>query len=208
MNLITSLWAEIDDSLPGIEISPKKILRPVKPIHKILPGEFAVKNYINANFSEKETSRFEWNPEIAIQLSSEKDQNYVIVGLDMVTSRQLKLLREGCTQNSSEILSILSNKKFKASWGELKGERYTRFPRLYSETQSGADLLWYKQFYVSQHFTRKEVMDPDFTRKIVKDLKIVVPFLQWIRETVGTFQGFTKTTVGDFPVMSSEMMDW
>lgn len=204
VNLVTSLWAEIDEELPGIEISAKKILRPVKPINKIVPGENAVKNYINVNFLEKENSRFEWNPGIYLQLSSVKDDNYLMVGLDRVSSRQLKLLREGATRDYHRLSSVMTSRKFKASWGELQGERYSRFPRLYDEAQPGAEFLWYKQFYVSQHFSRKEVMAPEFTKKIVKDINIVVPFLQWIRDTVGTVAPYLGATRASAEVM----MDW
>ena len=204
LSFVTNLWAEIDDELPGIEISAKKILRPVKPVNKIVPGDNAVKNYINVNFLEKENSRFEWNPGIYFQLSSVKDDNYVIVGLDRVTSRQLKLLREGFTVDYTRINSVLTNRKFKASWGELQGERYSRFPKSYQETQRGAEYLWQKQSYVAQQFTRKEVMAPDFSQKLVKDLKIAVPFLQWVRDTVGTVGPY----LGNSRASAEVMMDW
>ena len=204
LNFVTGLWAEIDEELPGIEISAKKILRPVKPINKIVPGDNAVKNYINVNFMEKENSRFEWNPGIYLQLSSVKDDNYVIVGLDRVTSRQLKLLRERFTVDYNRINSVLSGRKFKASWGELKGERYSRFPRLYDENQPGAEYLWHKQCYVSQYFTRKEVMSPEFSRQLVEDIKTVVPFLQWLRDTVGTVAPY----LGNSRASAEMMMDW
>lgn len=204
LNFISLLWAEIDDDLSGIEISPKKILRPVKPINKLVPGQNAVKHYINTNFAEKENSRFEWNPGIFLQLSAEEDENYVIVGLDMVSGRQLKLLRESFVNDHSRIGAIFKNKKFQSRWGELQGERYSRFPRLFEESQNGAEYLWHKQCYFMREFTRKEVLHPEFSTSLVKDLKLAMPFLSWVRETVGTVGPY----LGSSKSAAAELNDW
>ncbi|HXH31551.1 MAG TPA: DUF2461 family protein [Bacteriovoracaceae bacterium] len=94
--------------------------------------------------------------------------------------------------NYQAIHSILSNKKFRTTWGEIRGERYTRFPRTYDMGQKGAEYLWCKEFYLSQEFSREDVKSAGFQKKIVRDLKMVVPFLQWVRETVGTAKVFKK----------------
>ena len=178
--ILIKLWEKYDDKLPGIVISPKKVSRAVSK------GE--VKPQTSFFLAEKPTSRFEWNPGFYFQLGTDKDSNLLGVGLYMVSSRQMKMMRRTLSQNYKEFEAILKNPKLKNRFGDLTGDRYTRFPKDYDENAPYAKYLWHKQFFLSRHYTRTEVLKKNFPQELMKDFEAAMPFFIWIREKVGVYK--------------------
>jgi uncharacterized protein (DUF2461 family) len=98
------------------------------------------------------------------------------------------LLRNALVEDFDRIDSIITDRKLKKSWGELKGDVYKRFPKGYNPDSEPAKYLKYKKFYFGRNFTRKEILDPKFSQKIIKDLGNALEFFDWIRKTVGTYR--------------------
>lgn len=185
-NLTQQLKENFSNEVPRIDFLPRKISRPLRR-NPDADGAF-VRTHVMAFFSEKATSQFEWNPGIYISIGSVPNDNVVGLGLYMVSSRQMSLLRHALVDDYAEIDSILTNKKLKKSWGNLQGEIYKRFPKGFDENSEAAKYLKHKQFFLSQKLTRKQICDPKFCDQVVKDIEIAIPFLQWIRSKVGVYQ--------------------
>lgn len=192
--LIQQLDLRFGDKIPKIDFG-KKITRPLKAANKRAPGQGLIKTESYVTLWEKQTSMFEWNPGIHIQVGHEKDSNFIGTGLYMVSSRQLKLMRRNIDERYDEFHKIMTNKKFKKVFPELLGDKYTRFPKEYDVDSPAAQYLWYKQFYVGHNFTRKEVTDKAFFKRVGDELELTLPFFKWIRETVGTYSSGRNTSI-------------
>lgn len=185
--LLQKLNQEIGKELKKIEVSPKKITRPLRPSNKAKDLGW-VKNQTHTTLWEAKTSIFEWNPGIHIQFGSEKDDNLIAVGLYMVSSRQLYKFRDAAFKDYEALDKIVNAKNFKSSWGTEFGDKYKRFPKGYDPNHPAAKYIWHKQFYVHQMLTRKDVISPKFIDQTVQDFKIALPYFNWIRQAVGTYQ--------------------
>lgn len=185
--LIQLLNQEIGKDLKKIEISPKKITRPLRPSNKAQDLGW-VKNQTHTTLWEPKTSIFEWNPGLHIQFGSEKDDNLIAAGLYMVSSRQIYKFREAALKDYETLDQIVKAKKFKARWGSEFGEKYKRFPKGYDLNHPSAKYIWHKQFYIHQMLTRKDVISTNFIDKTVEDFQIALPYFNWIRKAVGTYQ--------------------
>lgn len=185
-NIIVEINKQLTDDLPRIKINPQGVCRPVRPANRAKEEGF-VKNFSHITLWEKKTSLFEWNPGIHIQFGVNPDDNFIGLGLYMISSRQMSLLRNGLVENFDEIDQILSDKKTKKVWGEILGERFKRFPKGFNPEDPATKYLWHKQFYLGQQLSRTEVKDKNLAKKITKDLKLAMPFFSWVRKCVGTY---------------------
>lgn len=193
--LLQQLDLRLGDKIPKIDLGSKKITRPMKATNKRTPGKGFIKTESYVTLWEKQSSMFEWNPGIHIQIGHEKDSNFLGTGLYMVSSRQLKLMRRNLDERYDEFHKIMTNKKFKKVFPELLGEKYARFPKEYDLDSPAAEYLWYKQFYVGHNFTRKEVTDKNFFTRVGDELELTLPFFKWVRETVGTYSSGRNTSI-------------
>jgi len=184
--LIREIEQRFSRELPRIIINTRKISRPLRPANKA-----ETMGYVKAGsmfyLSEKATSMFEWNPGIYMHLGDEKKDNVIGMGLYGPSSRQIKRLRSALLQDYKTIDKILADKKFKKYWKNLSEEKYKRFPKDYSVDSPAAKYLWYKQFFVSRHFTRKEVMSKEFPDLVINSFGAGIPLLSWIRDSIGVY---------------------
>lgn len=184
-NLLSDIQKKIQNELPDLRMDHKLITRPTRPAHKAESG--IVKNFSYATITEKRSSLFEWNPGIHIEFSSEKDSNFVGCGLYMVSGRQLSLLRNAIVEDFETIDGLLNSKKFKNRWGKLRGDMYVRPPKGFSTEANYSKLLMHKQFYVHREYKISEITSKKFSTLVVNDLKLILPFLKWVRAAVGTY---------------------
>jgi len=185
--LVETIGAEFQSQLPRIEITSRSITRPVRPKNRADEDGGLIKNFAHITLWEKKTSLFEWNPGIHFQVGTKKDDNFLGLGLYMVSSRQLSLLRNALVEDFEEIDALLSDRKLKKAWGGVKGDRYVRFPKGFNSEDPNTKYLWHKQFYLGQNFSRAEVIGKGFTKKVLQDLKIALPFFKWVRSVVGVY---------------------
>jgi len=187
---MAELVAEMDHrfsrKVPHIVMSARKISRPLRPENKAKEHGW-VKASSMFFLSEKQTSIFEWNPGIYLQLGDEKIDNVIGIGLYGPSSRQIKRLRAAFVKDHATVEKILKNPKLKKYWGGLADEKYKRFPKDYSLDDPGAQFLWYKQFYLRRHFTRKEVTSKEFVSTVLEAYEAALPLFAWIREAIGVY---------------------
>ena len=95
-------------------------------------------------------------------------------------------IREDIAIDNSELLSIISNKKFVATFDELKGEQLKTAPKGFPKDHKAIDLLRFKQFIVWRNFTDKEVLSNNFTQLADNTFKTMRPFLDYMSEVLTT----------------------
>jgi uncharacterized protein (DUF2461 family) len=180
-HLTKVLSENLAGDFPGINFDMRKCGLPV--YRKNIPEDGTlIKPFAWAFFAEKRTSLFEWNPGINLYLGHEEIS--LGMGLYHPSSRQMAALRP----EISGLDKILKAKKLKAAWGELSGERFTRFPQGFDEGARGGEYLWHKQFILTKNLPRRNVLSRNFPEMIIEYLRAGASFLEWIRETVGVYE--------------------
>jgi len=185
--LLMELNKKYQRQLPRIEVSPDKITRPLRPKNRSEDGGL-IKSHTHFSLAEKRSSLFEWNPGIYLQLGADVDENFLGLGLYMISSRQTSLLRNALVEDFESIDTILTDKKLKKTWGGLKGDTYKRFPKGFDPNGEAAKYLKYKQFYLGRSYSRSEVLSSKFTANVIRDLGVAMEFFTWIRKAVGVYR--------------------
>lgn len=98
----------------------------------------------------------------------------------------LKRIREEIAADASPLRKIINSKPFKEHFGELGGEQLKSNPRGYAKDHPDIDLLRYKSFVVSKHFTDAEVLAPGFADEILKYFKATRPFFDYMSDVLTT----------------------
>jgi uncharacterized protein (DUF2461 family) len=184
--LLREIEHRLGPRLSRIDIHPRKLSRPLRP-----KGKADEIGLVRASamfyLSEKQTSIFEWNPGLYMQLGDEKIDNVIGMGLYGPSSRQIKRLRAAFVKDFSTVDQILRDRKLRKYWGSPAPEKYVRFPKDYSPEDPAAKYLWYKQFYLRRQFTRQEVLASNFAETVLRSFEAGLPFLAWIRNAIGVY---------------------
>lgn len=187
-HLITKLKKNLSSELPGIQFNPKKISQPLFRANRIPEDGSIIKTHAHFHAAEKALSMFETNPGLYLSVGHNPNETVTGLGLYMVSGRQLSLIRTAIDQDPEEFAEIMANKKFKKPWKGLGGEKYVRFPKGFNPESEGAKYLWHKQYYVGQDLTKSKLIQKSFADDFSKDCVAALPFLKWLRKTVGTYQ--------------------
>lgn len=185
--LLLAIRENLQSDLPRIPIHPKSVSRPIRPKNKVTPEAGPIKNFSHFTLWEKRTSLYEYNPGIHFQVGALKDDNFIGLGLYMVSSRQMSLMRAAVTDDFETLHNMLTQTKIKKTWGTLQGDTFKRFPKGYDPDLLQNQYLWHKQFYFGRTLKRSEVLEKKFISSMIRDLKVGMPFFKWIREAVGTY---------------------
>lgn len=185
-HLVHVLQKEIQKDLPGILVHTRSISRPLRPSNRAQNG--IVKNFISLHLAEKKTSLFEWNPGVYLHIGHKPEEHFLGLGLYMVSSRQMSLMRNRIAEDYSTIDEILSDKKFKKIWKGLAGDKMKKPPKGFPVGQEYSELLMHKQFYVVRPLKDADIMKKNFAQTLAKELKVAMPFFKLVRATVGTYK--------------------
>ena len=98
----------------------------------------------------------------------------------------MKRIRTDIAAHPDELRSIIQNPTFIDTFGELRGEKLKSAPRGFDKDHPAVDLLRYKQFLLSRHFSDKEVTAPDFVEKVSETYRAMRPFLNYMTEVLTT----------------------
>jgi len=88
----------------------------------------------------------------------------------------LKKIRSEIFYNLGEFNKIISDKKFKAAFGKLEGDRLTRPPQGFPKDFEGIETLKLKDFTVFRRFTEKDIVKPGFNKSVLEAFKTMKPF--------------------------------
>lgn len=95
-------------------------------------------------------------------------------------------IRTDMSLNFSDWKKVLSNKKFKNTFGNMLGEKVSTSPKGFSKDNPAIDLIRHKQFYFEHRFKDKEVMSKDFLMQIGQAFKNLRPYFNYMSEVLTT----------------------
>ncbi len=98
----------------------------------------------------------------------------------------LSSIREAIDYNGEEFVKILNKKSFKNTFGNLYNDdgKLKSSPKGYSPDHEFIDLLRHKTFAVSHEFKKEDVLQTDFTEKVIQVYKEMLPFRRYLRQAV------------------------
>lgn len=113
-------------------------------------------------------------------------ESFVGGGFWAPESADLNRMRKEISLNTTEFRAILDDKKFKTTFGELQGEKLKTVPKGFEKDHPALDLLQFKQYLISKKFTDKEVLEPDFYKKVNETFKAMRPFFDFMSYALTT----------------------
>jgi len=116
----------------------------------------------------------------------EKGNSMIGGGFWAPNKEDLLRIREDIASDASELRKVLNSKAFKETFGTLEGEQLKTCPKGFDKESPAIDLLRYKQFIISRKFTDKEVLSPDFAKKVSDTFKQMRPFFNYMSESITT----------------------
>jgi uncharacterized protein (TIGR02453 family) len=107
-------------------------------------------------------------------------------GFWQLEASDLARIREEIAADAAPLRAILNSSSFKEHFGELHGEQLKTAPKGYPKDHPAIDLLRYKSFIVSKHFTDEEVQTPGFDSEVLKYFQAIRPFFDYMSEVLTT----------------------
>tara|TARA_R110001592_G_scaffold359340_3_gene665683 strand:+ start:45223 stop:45903 length:681 start_codon:yes stop_codon:yes gene_type:complete len=101
-------------------------------------------------------------------------------------SDDLKRIRLGISLRQNEFEKIVLSKEFKAVFGELQGDKLKTCPKGFDKTDPALKWLQHKQFLISKKFSDKEVLSPDYAKKVTETFEAMLPFFNIMTEFLTT----------------------
>lgn len=106
------------------------------------------------------------DPGYYIELGAKK--SYIAGGAWCPSPESLKKIRSEIYYNLDEFNSILKNKNFKSTFGDIQGEKNKKLPKDIADWASDSDYIYHKQFYFWREFDNEEVLKSNFTTQVAK----------------------------------------
>ena len=113
-------------------------------------------------------------------------ESFLATGFWNPNKEDLLRIRKELEEDASEMREILSEKKLKATWGELQGDELKTAPKGFDKTHEDIDLIKKKQFIFTRKFTDKEVLSPSFADEVNKTFSAIRPFFDYMSDVLTT----------------------
>jgi uncharacterized protein (TIGR02453 family) len=91
----------------------------------------------------------------------------VYSGLYEMDKESLLMLREGTAKNLAEFKKLYSDKKFEATFGQIRGEQNKIIPAELREAAGKENLIYNKSFYYFAEFKPEKLLEKDFDKTIL-----------------------------------------
>ncbi|MEM5564773.1 DUF2461 domain-containing protein [Psychroserpens sp. AS72] len=114
------------------------------------------------------------------------NESFIATGFWEPNKDDLLRIRREFEQDDSEIRSIVSNKKFKAVWGDFVGDELKTAPRDFDKEHPAIDLIRKKQFIFTKKYTDKEVTSDQFIDDVNASFKAIKPFFDYMSDVLTT----------------------
>lgn len=109
-----------------------------------------------------------------------KEGSFVAGGFWLPEAPLLKSIRQEIEYNTEEFKTILNDKKFKKTFGEMEEHKLSRVPKGVEKDHPAAELLKHTSFIVSAPIETKELSSPSLAKRIAKDYLVMKPFLDFL----------------------------
>lgn len=114
------------------------------------------------------------------------NESFLATGFWEPNKDDLYRIRKEFEMDDREIRNILSNKKFKATWGSLIGDQVKTAPRDFDKDHPAIDLIKKKQYIFTKKYTDKEVTSIDFLKEVDTSFKAIRPYFNYMSDVLTT----------------------
>ncbi len=102
-------------------------------------------------------------------------------GVYMPEKELLQKVRSNICKNLDEFNSIISDSKFKKTFGEVQGEKNKRIEKEFMEIAKKQPLILNKQFYIFHKFEAEQSLKQDFLDSLVEKWKLTKDFNDFLK---------------------------
>ncbi|MGI9550926.1 MAG: DUF2461 domain-containing protein [Aurantibacter sp.] len=113
-------------------------------------------------------------------------ETFVATGFWGPNKEDLLRIRKEFEHDDSAIRSIMKEKSFKKTWGELQGDAVKTAPKGFDKNHKSIDLIKRKQFIFTKTFNDNEVLASDFMAKVDEAFKGIRPYFDFMSEVLTT----------------------
>ncbi|HLP11924.1 MAG TPA: DUF2461 domain-containing protein [Flavobacteriales bacterium] len=106
-------------------------------------------------------------------------------GAYIVETAALVNLRNTIAKNLKEFDKLVNDKKFKATFGDLQGQKSVRVPANLKAAAEKQPLLFNKEFYFGTEKKASLVTSKDLMKTMLEHYKIALPMIKFLRKAVG-----------------------
>ncbi|MCT4665272.1 MAG: DUF2461 domain-containing protein [Flavobacteriales bacterium] len=106
-------------------------------------------------------------------------------GSYMLDKNQLQSLREKIFENPKRFEKLLNEKKFKETFGTLRGDKNKRIPKPFTEIQETYPFILNKQFYYFKEYPAEFILNENLKETLMNDFSFAKPLNSFINESLG-----------------------
>jgi uncharacterized protein (TIGR02453 family) len=114
------------------------------------------------------------------------NESFIATGFWEPHKDDLFRIRKEFEMDASEMRAIMSNKKFKAIWGDLVGDELKTAPKGFEKEHENIDLIRKKMYIFTRKFTDKEVSSQEFLDIVDESFKAIRPFFDYMSDVLTT----------------------
>lgn len=177
-HLIDTLAPQIKKIDPDIVVSYKSIFRINRDI-RFSKDKHPYKNYYSAAFAF-ETVKSSEIPQFYFHFTPKE---FLIAGGQYSSDPdKLKKIRKGIADNFADYRKIISEKKFKQEYNEVRGEKMIKMPKGFENFDAPLLLehLKLKQYYVEKYYDVDIIHDTTIVDVIVDNIKLMHKFVKFL----------------------------
>jgi len=112
------------------------------------------------------------------------DELLVGGGLYRPTSDSLRRIRAKIADDPGSLRAILADANFRASFGEMSGDRLKSVPRGYARNHPAADLLAYKQYLAGATLPAKVIERPTVVEVVDQHFRAMAPLVSYLTRAI------------------------
>jgi uncharacterized protein (TIGR02453 family) len=105
-------------------------------------------------------------------------------GKHMPDPSELLKIRNAVAANTQEFLKIVESGPFKDHFGDLDGDRLSKPPKGFAADHPAIEFLKLKSFTVSEEFSAKDAVSPDYPKMLADSFKAAYPLVVFLRRAL------------------------
>jgi len=109
---------------------------------------------------------------------------FAAAGKHLPDAGEVLKIRNAIAENTKDFLRIVEERKFKARFGDLDGERLTRPPKGFAADAPATEYLKLKSFTVSEEFAEKLATGRDYPKLLTESFKAAYPLVVFLRDAL------------------------
>jgi len=179
--LLASLREPVRAMAPEIVIHPKKSMFRIYRDTRFSKNKTPYKTHAAAAISPPGR----WQMSGGFYMHVEPGRVFAGGGMYMPDGPQLKKIRSAIASKGKEFLGTVRSAPFKKTYGELMGDRLSRYPQGFKADDPMIEWLKFKHFYSIAEWDEKVAYDARFIRRLTDAFKTMLPLVRFINSAIG-----------------------